>query len=61
MSEWIKVVDRLPGDGVDVVIAHFAPGKIADNLIQSMTSTAAYVTKHPDLFTHWMPLPEPPQ
>jgi Protein of unknown function (DUF551) len=59
-DKWISVKDNPPGEGVDVVIAHYAPGCIADNLIQSMTSTAAYITKHPERFTHWMPLPDPP-
>jgi hypothetical protein len=59
-DKWISVDDHPPGEGVDVVIAHYAPGCISDNLIQSMTSTAAYITKHPERFTHWMPLPDPP-
>lgn len=52
---WIPVKDRLPGR-FDVVIAHFADGNIF---------TTCYA-RDPDAwdnhwFTHWMPLPEPPE
>lgn len=61
MSEWVSVEDRLPGNGVESVIAHFAPGWVEECFLQDITSTAIFVTLHPEQFTHWMPLPEPPK
>ena len=60
MSEWIKCSDRLPDDGVWVLI--YQEGYVFD--------MASYSERN-DLFengyewlegvTHWMPLPEPPK
>jgi hypothetical protein len=63
--EWISVEDRLPEDGVDVLVY------VENNFI--FTASHQYVTGGGDYWhefppsdivfkpTHWMPLPEPPE
>jgi hypothetical protein len=62
MSEWISVKDRMPEEGVEVLIygnIYFANRKSID---------VDYVDKSGDFFyfdegkvTHWRPLPDPPE
>lgn len=61
--EWIKVEDRLPENGVEVLACFY-------NNVQTMP---CWVDRYGDWFqvnrilpitnkiTHWMPLPEPPK
>ena len=58
MSEWISVKDRLPEDGLEVLV--FCDGRIC---VMDMYGTDWWCEGYHwdgDRPTHWMPLPEPP-
>ncbi len=68
MNEWISVEERLPDEGVRVLVCNIYGGSLPNQ------GDTGYVVDHgvmedgewciqDDLFfhvTHWMPLPEPP-
>ena len=66
MSEWISVKDRLPDDGMNVLVANIGTGTqyvshkdlIWRNENDFFVPTSYF---HGFKFTHWMPLPEPPK
>lgn len=51
--QWIPVTERLPDNGVEVLIYSQKAGACADYFCDE-------VFGWPDV-THWMPLPEPPK
>jgi hypothetical protein len=64
---WINVNDRLPDvvyhvDGcVNSVLAMWKPERLAGNLCNPSTSNTVYLRNNVDQFSHWMPLPPPPE
>ena len=61
MEKWISVNDRVPEDGLDVIIYSESDGVKA-----GVWYSDEYGFEYPDqgfpiAVTHWMPLPEPPQ
>ena len=59
MSEWISVKDRMPEEGVDVLVY----GEICHNkkgIEVDFVKNGDFVACDEDV-THWMPLPEPPK
>ena len=53
MPEWISVKERLPEEGLEILWYHATGGEYCvGQLIDTIT---------PPFFTHWMPLPEPPE
>lgn len=68
MPEWISVKDRLPPDGVKMLLIVF--GDIHYGWIDQSPSdpteyclyfSNTYIDKGHHALTHWMPLPEPPK
>ena len=53
-NEWVPVAERLPIDELQKVIVCLPSGTVS-------TEDARAVIKWPNLFTHWMPLPETPK
>ena len=67
MSEWISVKDRPPP--IDEPIVYISPRKregakygvgIAYRTVSKKWKPEAESTMNPHGFTHWMPLPDPP-
>jgi hypothetical protein len=64
--KWISVKEQLPKPHrsktkrCPAAIAYYADGVLDDCLIQATISNTEYLRLHPHLFTHWMPLPDPP-
>lgn len=57
MSDWIKVGDRLPPSGVEVLIYNIDyPDEDID--IDEISPYGDWIENY---VTHWMPLPEPPK
>ena len=66
MAEWISVKDRLPYDG-EKVLVHIDGGNIRIGwYVVNRDGASGFELSHGgfvllDYFTHWMPLPEPPE
>ncbi len=63
MSDWIKVEDRLPEEGVSVLVSYHGLGPtiaypIGTKGILQWWHSAGH---HAINVTHWQPLPEPPE
>ena len=66
MSKWIKCSDRMPEEGNPVLVVSSIGGAVQNNVYECDGRTwcdfrADYNELSMDVFTHWMPLPEPPQ
>lgn len=67
VPHWISVKDRLPEDGMDIIVANASTGTeyvSHRDLIFFNESKDAFVPTsyfQEFKFTHWMPLPEPPK
>ena len=64
-GRWISVEDRLPGDGVYVLVA-WAPADGSEPEVMKARYHEAVGQWSPQIarrgsVTHWMPLPEPPE
>ncbi|HNQ32015.1 MAG TPA: DUF551 domain-containing protein [Candidatus Woesebacteria bacterium] len=65
MTEWISVEDRLP-EVVEIngccnfVLVRYRDRFSPECGSEYQTSNTIYVNAHPEKFTHWMPIPEPP-
>ena len=63
--EWISVEDGLPemlydaDGGVNMVLVYKKDGFECSGHIQVWNTV--WINKHPEAFTHWMPLPDPPE
>lgn len=65
MSEWISVKDRLPEIGERVLVTAYEGGTLVAERAELLkdvewhwkTQLCFYMA---DIYTHWMPLPEPP-
>ena len=62
MSEWISVKDRLPDEGEAVLVfsSYWCSNSFVATLIRGEWKASSILSR-PDLVTHWMPLPEPPE
>lgn len=65
MSEWISVKERLPEEGVAVLIAYDADGRLLRRIAQQYYGVwyvfgAVVTADFNQKVTHWMPLPEAP-
>ena len=66
MSQWIKCSERMPEEGKPVLVVSSIGGVVQNNVYEWDGRTwcdfmADYNELSMDVFTHWMPLPEPPQ
>lgn len=66
MSKWIKCSERMPEEGKPVLFVSSIGGRVHNNVYEWDGRTwcdfrADYNELSMDVFTHWMPLPEPPQ
>ena len=67
MNEWISVEDRRPDSKEPVVYAHRKPNRkqwfvgIAYWTVSDKWKPEMESTQTPQGYTHWMPLPYPPQ
>lgn len=66
MSQWIKCSERMPEEGKPVLVVGSIGGAVQNNVYEWDGRTwcdfrADYNELSMDVFTHWMPLPEPPQ
>ena len=66
MSQWIKCGDRMPNHGQPVLVVSSMGGVVQSNVYEWNGETwcdfrADYNELSMGAFTHWMPLPEPPQ
>ena len=66
MSQWIKCSGRMPEEGKPVLVVSSIGGAVQNNVYEWDGRTwcdfrADYNELSMDVFTHWMPLPEPPQ
>lgn len=65
--KWISVKDWLPEPEIDeegncsVVLVRWKREYCPDIASVYQTCNTEYLKRHPDKFTHWMPLPEPPE
>lgn len=61
MSEWIKIIDKIPGESEAVLLTD---GKqICIGFLSSVTKCLTQINTWTDvhnMITHWQPLPEPP-
>ena len=66
MKEWISVKDRLldlieqPDGSVNCVLVYWKRESLDSCHPQEDVSNVAFFLKNLDAFSHWMPLPEPP-
>lgn len=65
MSQWIKCSERMPEEGKPVLVVSSIGGATQNNVYEWDGRTwcdfrADYNELSMDVFTHWMPLPEPP-
>lgn len=58
VQQWIPVSERLP-TAEDAVHGHVRAFSVRTN--RGMDWPYESVRNHPDWFTHWIPLPEPPE
>jgi len=73
MKNWISVKDELPEIRDDNVLVHFSNGSIETTHLEWFDDITCGLgeggeqlyckrfTNHNPEFTHWMPLPEPPE
>lgn len=66
MSQWVKCRERMPEEGKPVLVVSNIGGAVQNNVYEWDGRTwcdfrADYNELSMDVFTHWMPLPEPPQ
>jgi hypothetical protein len=67
MSEWISVKDRLPNEETPVitlysgVVQHVTYWIIDGSWYPAHADEADETPVNSGVFTHWMPLPEPPE
>jgi len=73
MSDWVSVDERLPEYKDGSVLVHFENGSIETVHLEYFADITCGLDKdgnqlyckmfdnHDPAFTHWMPLPEPPQ
>jgi hypothetical protein len=57
MSWWTSVTDKMPDDGIDVLVWCTSNG---DDWFQSIMHALSGIFFDYNV-THWMPLPEPPE
>lgn len=65
MSEWIKCSERMPPFGAPVLVVGIVGNTVQNNIYEWDGCTWCdyrddYGEHDKDVFTHWMPLPEPP-
>lgn len=66
MSHWIKCSERMPEEGKPVLVVSGMGGAVQNNVYEWDGKTwcdfrADYSEFEQEVFSHWMPLPEPPQ
>lgn len=69
MAEWISVEERLPDDGIRVIVADCDPDDDAQTQLVTLSCRCPALGRWVDYgdglnwrrVTHWMPLPEPPK
>lgn len=66
MGEWVKCSERMPEPGKPVLVVSSMGGVVQHNLYRWGRTTwcdnrADYEEYGQGVFSHWMPLPEPPE
>ena len=66
MGEWIKCSERMPEPGQPVLVVSSMGGVVQNNVYEWDGMTwcdfrADYGEHAQGVFSHWMPLPEPPE
>lgn len=66
MSQWIKCSERMPEEGKPVLVVSSIGGVVQDNVYEWDGITWCdfrddYDELGMDVFSHWMPLPQPPK
>lgn len=64
--EW-RLIDTAPKDGAEILVCDYRVAGGFRNVVRyteedypSVWETQEFAVYHQDAFTHWMPLPEPP-
>lgn len=66
MGKWIKCSERMPEHGAPVLVVSSMGGVVQNNVYEWDGRTwcdfrADYEEYGMEVFSHWMPLPEPPE
>lgn len=66
MGEWIKCSERMPEEGAPVLVVSRVGSAVQNNVYEWDGNTwcdfrADYGEYGKEVFSHWMPLPQPPE